>query len=143
MIGQSLGLEPLTLDVGFNWSASVAFDGKIVAYSSDRGSDGFPDIWIRHIDRPQPIRRTKDAGGGYMPTVSPDGSRIAYRSNREGGSRPAARGRETARGPRGAAFGSAQAREAPRHTRRPAAYRLPRATPVRSRLAFCQITTRV
>jgi serine/threonine protein kinase len=76
-----LELVPLTLDAGLSTFASISRDGKIVAYASDRSGEGPLDIWVRHIDRPQPVR-TRDPSGALLPSVSPDGSRIVYRSNR-------------------------------------------------------------
>jgi serine/threonine protein kinase len=83
--GRDLELTRLTLDSGFTSYPTISGDGRIMAFASDRSGEGPPDIWVRHLDRPQPTRRTHDPAGAYMPSISPDGSRIAFRSNRDGG----------------------------------------------------------
>ncbi len=82
----SLELTPLTFDAAYSGSASVSRDGRYIAYISDRG--GSFDVWVRRVERPQPQQRTHDPDGAHVmpPAVSPDGSRIVYRSNRDGGS---------------------------------------------------------
>jgi predicted Ser/Thr protein kinase len=80
-----LELVPLTLDAGCSIQASVSRDGRIVAFASDRSSEGSMDIWVQHVDRPLPVRRTHDPMGAFMPSVSPDGARIVYQSRRDGG----------------------------------------------------------
>jgi len=75
----------LTSDSGMTTDAALSPDGKLVAYSSDRGLDGQRDLYIKQVAGGQPIRLTTDGAGNRMPDFSPDGSKIVFRSNREGG----------------------------------------------------------
>jgi Tol biopolymer transport system component len=43
------------------------------------------DIWVQQVAGGPPIRLTSDEAAEYSPTFSPDGSRVLYRSEREGG----------------------------------------------------------
>ena len=55
-----------------------------MAYASDRGA-GNLDIWVQQIAGGGAARLTQDAADDYEPSFSPDGRRIAFRSNRDGG----------------------------------------------------------
>ncbi len=59
------------------WTA----DGKIV-YASD--ASGSADIWIMNADGSGQLLLTGKFGRSYSPAVSPDGSEIAFHSNRDG-----------------------------------------------------------
>jgi eukaryotic-like serine/threonine-protein kinase len=83
---QELIVARVTSDSGLTWQPTISRDGKLVAYTSDRSGEGKPDIWVRHLDRAEPVRRTNDPVGAVQPTLSPDGSRILFRSERDGGS---------------------------------------------------------
>ena len=85
-------LTRLTTDAGISDDPALSPDGTLVAYSSDRdiSSEGNPlagglDLYIKHVASGSPIRLTYDAAGNQMPDFSPDGSRIVFRSNRNGG----------------------------------------------------------
>jgi serine/threonine protein kinase len=78
-------LTRLTNDTGLSDFAALSPDGKLVAYASDRSLDGEPDLYIKQVAGGQPIRLTSDGAGNTMPDFSPDGSRIVFRSNRDGG----------------------------------------------------------
>ncbi len=77
-------LTRLTSDAGLSDFAALSPDGKLVAYVSDRSLDGEPDLYIKQVAGGQPIRLTSD-GGNTTPDFSPDGSKIVFRSNRDGG----------------------------------------------------------
>jgi len=77
-------LTRLTSDSGLSDYAALSPDGKLVAYSSDHGLDSEPDLYVKQVAGGQPIRLTAD-GGNTAPDFSPDGSKIAFRSNRNGG----------------------------------------------------------
>ncbi|HXV60715.1 MAG TPA: protein kinase, partial [Vicinamibacteria bacterium] len=59
-------------------------DGGQLAYSSDRS--GNPDIWVKHVERGEPVNRTADYEGlDCCPSWSPDGSELGFWSDRDGG----------------------------------------------------------
>jgi Tol biopolymer transport system component len=60
-------------------------DGKLLAYASDRASTGNLDIWMQQIGGGNPIRLTTNGADDLEPSFSPDGARIVFRSEREGG----------------------------------------------------------
>ena len=78
-------LTRLTSDSGLSGFPALSHDGKLVAYSSDRSLDGERDLYIKLVAGGQPIRLTSDGAGNTTPDFSPDGSRIVFRSNRDGG----------------------------------------------------------
>jgi serine/threonine protein kinase len=75
----------LTNDTGLSDFAALSPDGKLVAYASDRSLDGEPELYIKQVAGGQPIRLTSDGAGNTTPDFSPDGGRIVFRSNRDGG----------------------------------------------------------
>jgi Tol biopolymer transport system component len=75
----------LTLDSGLTDFPALSKDGTLVAYSSDRATPGAMDLYVQRIGGGQPIRLTSDGAGNTTPDFSPDGGRIAFRSNRDGG----------------------------------------------------------
>lgn len=70
---------------------SLSPDGKFLVYSSSAGASadnwsGDANIYLLRIGSTQPINLTGDfPGGGAAPAFSPDGSLIAFRSERDGG----------------------------------------------------------
>ena len=82
---QPLELRRLTYDAGPSMTPAISPDGNLIAFSSDRGGDGGMDIWVRHINQPEPTRLTNHPADDGFPHFSPDGSRIVFRSSRDGG----------------------------------------------------------
>ncbi|MCJ7679281.1 MAG: serine/threonine-protein kinase, partial [Candidatus Aminicenantes bacterium] len=75
----------LTFDSGFTSFPSVSADGTLMAYSSDRGGLHNLDIWVQQVAGREPLRRTDHPAGDWHPSISPDGSKIAFNSARDGG----------------------------------------------------------
>jgi len=82
---QPLELRRLTYDAGPSMAPAISPDGNLIAFSSDRVGDGDFDIWVRHINQPEPTRLTDHPADDGYPGFSPDGSRIVFRSARDGG----------------------------------------------------------
>jgi Tol biopolymer transport system component len=82
---QPLELRRLTYDAGASTAPAISPDGNLIAFTSDRGGGGGMDIWVRHINQPEPTRLTDHPADDGYPGFSPDGSRIVFRSARDGG----------------------------------------------------------
>jgi len=78
-------LTRITADAGISRFPALSPDGKLVAYSSDRGLDGDLDLYVKQVAGGPPIRLTSDGAGNTSPDFSPDSSKIVFRSNRDGG----------------------------------------------------------
>lgn len=81
----TMTITRLTSYSGLTTDAALSPDGTLLAYASDRGSDGTLDIWLQQIGQAEAIRLTSDAADDREPVFSPDGRRIAFRSERDGG----------------------------------------------------------
>jgi serine/threonine protein kinase len=66
-----------------NRNARFSPDGRTVAYVSNR--TGNHEIWLHHRDGRPETRFTDDEGEDWMPEWSPDGRKILFASDREGG----------------------------------------------------------
>lgn len=76
--------EPLTFKSGIETSPSLSPDGKSVAYVSD--SSGNADIYLQRVRGRNAINLTQDSPqDDGQPAFSPEGSEIAFRSERDGG----------------------------------------------------------
>jgi eukaryotic-like serine/threonine-protein kinase len=86
---QGLAVPPaitrLTVGSGLTDWPALSQDGKLVAYASDRGDEKSLHIWIQQVGGHQAIQLTNTSADDYEPSFSPDGTRIAYRSEAEGG----------------------------------------------------------
>jgi Tol biopolymer transport system component len=79
-------LSRLTSWPGLTAYPAVSPDGKLIAYASDRESEGSLHIWVRLVGADTAGRRlTEGPDDDYDPAFSPDGTRLAYRSERNGG----------------------------------------------------------
>ena len=78
-------ITPVTFDSGFTGQPTLPLDGNIMAFASDRGAAESCDIWVQHLAGGAPRRLTDHPAKDWFPSFSPDGSRIAFRSERDGG----------------------------------------------------------
>ncbi len=80
--GEALGSFPR--QPGAYRDATISPDGTKVAAARFDEQTGAPDIWILDVTREVSTRITQDAAGNFFPVWSPDGSSLAFISNREG-----------------------------------------------------------
>lgn len=73
---------PLTVERATELDGSVNFKGSYLYFSSNRDRGNF-DIYLRPLDDVTTVRITDHASRDYSPSVSPDGDKIAFVSNRE------------------------------------------------------------
>jgi Tol biopolymer transport system component len=78
-------LTRLTQDSGLTWDPTLSADGKMLAYSSDRGGQGNLHIWVQHVSSRSAMQITHDQSDATEPALSPDGEMVAFRSERDGG----------------------------------------------------------
>jgi len=76
-------LTRVTADPGLTTEPSVSQDGRLIAYASNRGTEGQLDIWVQQTSGGRAIRLTTDEADDRQPDISPDGSLIAFRSDRK------------------------------------------------------------
>jgi eukaryotic-like serine/threonine-protein kinase len=84
-VAPRLVLTRLTQDSTFITDQVISSDGRLVAYASDRGKDGGLDIWVQQVAGGVSVRITSDPADDVEPSFSPDGSQLAFRSDRDGG----------------------------------------------------------
>jgi Tol biopolymer transport system component len=65
-------------------SPSLSSDGKQIAFSRIDPQSRAGDIWVEDVSRRVLTRLTTDQSYDWMPVWSPDGSRVAFASNRDG-----------------------------------------------------------
>ncbi|HHN79133.1 MAG TPA: hypothetical protein ENK11_10755 [Phycisphaerales bacterium] len=68
---------------GSDFDPTVSKDGKFILYASTQQSPA-ADIYIKQTDSRVVTRLTTDPAQDVMPALSPDGTRIAFASNRAG-----------------------------------------------------------
>jgi DNA-binding winged helix-turn-helix (wHTH) protein/dipeptidyl aminopeptidase/acylaminoacyl peptidase len=77
-------LQEPRLVVSFGWQPTLSRDGKLLAYVSSVGSE-LPHIWLQQTAGGGEIRVTSGSDPDYVPDFSPDGTHIAFYSERGGG----------------------------------------------------------
>ena len=82
---RDLVLTRLTSDSALTTDPVLFAPGKLLAYASDRAGEGNLDIWVQQLGGGAPVRVTKNPADERWPAFSPDGTRIAYRTERNGG----------------------------------------------------------
>ncbi len=79
----------MTSDSGLTTDPALSSDGRLLAYASDRavtaGAEDNLDLWVQQLPAGEPLRLTRHAADDREPSFSPDGTRIAFRSERDGG----------------------------------------------------------
>jgi Tol biopolymer transport system component len=78
-------LTQITLDTGFDSEPAVSSSAQQLVYTSDRSGEGNLDIWIQPLASKTPVRLTNNPADDHEPSLSPDGMKVAFRSEREGG----------------------------------------------------------
>jgi serine/threonine protein kinase len=78
-------LRQLTPETDLSGSPSLSRDGKVVAYSSDRAETGNIDIFTQRLPSGRAIRITTNVAQDDYPSVSPDGTSVVFRSERNSG----------------------------------------------------------
>ena len=80
----AVDLTRVTADSGLTTDPTVSPTGSLLAYASDRGSASL-NIWVQPLPTGQPVQVTRGDTDAHEPSFSPDGSRIVFRSERDGG----------------------------------------------------------
>jgi Tol biopolymer transport system component len=70
-------------EVGADYDADIDAEGERIVFASTRHSLR-PDLYIKSVDGVAVTQLTSDAASDVQPTFSPDGSRVAFASNRAG-----------------------------------------------------------
>jgi serine/threonine protein kinase len=75
--------EKLTFESGLVAFPTISRDGKWLVYSSDR--EGPFNLYLRQLNGGQSQQLTDHEAGDYMADISPDGTKIVFHSDRDGG----------------------------------------------------------
>ncbi|HWC97348.1 MAG TPA: protein kinase [Candidatus Sulfopaludibacter sp.] len=81
----SYALDRITADRGVSGYPALSPDASLLAYASDRETDGNLDLWLQHIHGGDARKLTVDPADDSEPAFSPDGTQITFRSERDGG----------------------------------------------------------
>ncbi|MBI4601929.1 MAG: serine/threonine-protein kinase [Planctomycetes bacterium] len=91
--------ERVTADLGLSTDPSLSSDGALLVYASDRASGKDLDLWSQPLAGGESRRLTSDPLDEHEPVLSPDGARLAFRWEKDGGGlyvRSLARGEQDA-----------------------------------------------
>jgi len=83
--GRSPEFNRLTLDPGLSCELTASRDGRTIAYSSDRGTDGLFQIWMQALPDGERVQLTHGPSHAVNPTISPDGTMVAFRREHNDG----------------------------------------------------------
>jgi len=75
-------LQQLTDDPAFDDQGALSPDGKRLAFVSTRGG-GTSNIWVLDLARHKYVNLTRNRGGNFRPSWSPDGQWVAFTSDRD------------------------------------------------------------
>ena len=64
---------------------AISREGKLVVFGSDRGERGRMNLFIQAIGGEGPVRLTHSPSKDRQPDISPDGTKIVFQSDRDGG----------------------------------------------------------
>ncbi|MBS1858991.1 MAG: PD40 domain-containing protein [Acidobacteria bacterium] len=78
-------LGQVTLGSGLSMAPAISTGGQLLAWASDRAGQGNLDIWVQQVGAADPLRLTTGPEDDTDPAISPDGTRVAFRSERGGG----------------------------------------------------------
>jgi Tol biopolymer transport system component/DNA-binding winged helix-turn-helix (wHTH) protein len=78
-------LTRLTSDTRLAADPAVSAGGTLLAYASDRAAEGNLDVWVQQLSGGTALRLTSHEAEDREPEFSPDGTRVAFRSERDGG----------------------------------------------------------
>jgi eukaryotic-like serine/threonine-protein kinase len=81
---KSSTLQEARLITSFGWQPALSRDGKLLAYTSSVGGEP-PHIWVQQTAGGEAIPVTAGPDLDAVPDFSPDGTRIAFYSERKGG----------------------------------------------------------
>jgi Tol biopolymer transport system component/DNA-binding winged helix-turn-helix (wHTH) protein len=77
-------LRQVTFDAGLTTEPAVAPDGSMVAYVSDRKGRNL-NLWVQQLPNGASIQLTHGEVDVHSPSFSPDGKKIVFRSEQDGG----------------------------------------------------------
>jgi Tol biopolymer transport system component len=82
--GQLTSVRQFTFDSGLTTEPTWWPAGNMVAYASDRATGANLDIWVQQIGGTS-RQLTSNPADDHEPDFSPDGTKVAFRSERDGG----------------------------------------------------------
>jgi eukaryotic-like serine/threonine-protein kinase len=78
-------LTRITWDGDFAVEPALSPDGSLIVYASDAGGQRNLDLWVQRVAGGTAVRLTSDEADDRAPDFSPDGTAVAFRSERAGG----------------------------------------------------------
>ena len=78
-------LRRITADDGLSTDPALSPDGRFLIYASDRGGEQNLSLWRIDVAGGEPTRLTSEPYDDREPAIHPNGHKIAFRSERDGG----------------------------------------------------------